>query len=222
MMDVKITTLKMPIEQIQNAILTVREAHDKLIALEGERAALGAVEAVRERAGEEGVRRRLIALEALDERWAGIVSDAQAAVDAQARAAVEAIDAQVTPNGADIIGGNEGDFALIEHGLIMSADQLARILTKHDNVAFRIAAARYASDPARMWEGFNFFDKENSLREYTEQVFNNLKTAVDRPHGPAYMQYADTPHEYSRIALAYGLANEYTASGGDKLEEIYG
>jgi hypothetical protein len=36
------------------------------------------------------------------------------------------------------------------------------------------------------------------------------------------MQYADTPHEYSRIALAYDLANEYTASGGDKLEEIYG
>lgn len=77
--------------------MTVRKAHDKLIALEGERAALGAVEAVRERAGEEGVRRRQIALEALDERWAGIVSDAQAAVDAQARAAVEAIDAQVTP-----------------------------------------------------------------------------------------------------------------------------
>lgn len=222
MMDVKITTLKMPIEQIQNAILTVREAHDKLIALEGERAALGAVEAVRERAGEEGVRRRQIALEALEERWAGIVSDAQAAVDTQARAAVEAIDAQVTPNGADIIGGNEGDFALIEHGLIMNADQLARILAKHDNVAFRMAAARYASAPARMWEGFNFLDKENSLREYTEQVFNNLKTAVDRPHGPAYMQYADTPREYSRIALAYDLADEYKASGGDKLEEIYG
>ena len=117
MMDVKITTLKMPIEQIQNAILTVREAHDRLIVLEGERAALGAVEAVRERAGEEGVRRRQIALEALDERWAGIVSDAQAAVDAQARAAVEAIDAQVTPNGADIIGANEGDFALIPSGI---------------------------------------------------------------------------------------------------------
>ena len=222
MMDVKITTLKMPIEQIQNAILTVREAHDRLIVLEGERAALGAVEAVRERAGEEGVRRRQIALEALDERWAGIVSDAQAAVDAQARAAVEAIDAQVTPNGADIIGANEGDFALIEHGLIMNADQLARILAKHDNVAFRIAAARYAADPARMWEGFNFLDKENSIREFSEQVFSNLKIAAGRPHGPAYMQYADTPHEYSRIALAYDLANEYTASGGDKLEEIYG
>ena len=193
MMDVKITTLKMPIEQIQNAILTVREAHDKLIALE-----------------------------ALEERWARVISDAQAAVDEQARAAVEAIDAQVTPDGADIIGANEGDFALIRNGLVTNANQLARILAKHDNVAFRIAAARYASDPARMWEGFNFFDKENSLREYTEQVFNNLRTAVDRPHGPAYMQYADTPHEYSRIALAYGLANEYTTSGGDKLEEIYG
>lgn len=191
MMDVKITTLKMPIEQIQNAILTVREAHDKLIALEGERAALGAVEAVRERAGEEGVRRRQIALEALDERWAGIVSDAQAAVDTQARAAVEAIDAQVTPNGADIIGGNEGDFALIEHGLIMSADQLART-----------------------WERSYFFDKENSIREYTEQVFNNLKTAVDRPHGPAYMQYADTPHEYSRIALPMALPTNTRQAAG--------
>ena len=222
MMNVTITTLQMPIKQIQNAVKTVRESHDKLIALEHERAALGTVEAVRERAGEEGVRRRQIALEAIDERWVGIVSDAQAAVDAQARAAVETIDAQVTPNGADIIGANEGDFALIRNGLVTNPDQLARILAKHDNVAFRIAAARYASDPARMWEGFNFFDKENSIREYSEQVFNNLKTAVDRPHGPAYMQYADTPHEYSRIALAYGLADEYTASGGDKLEEIYG
>ena len=36
------------------------------------------------------------------------------------------------------------------------------------------------------------------------------------------VRYVDTPHEYSRIALAYDLANEYTASGGDKLEEIYG
>lgn len=222
MMDVKITTLKMPIEQIQNAILTVREAHDKLIALEGERATLGAVEAVRERAGEEGVRRRQITLEALDERWAGIVSDAQAAVDAQARAAVEAIDAQVTPDGADIIGVNEGDFALIRNGLIANPAQLSRILARHDNTAFRLAAQRYAADPAREWEGFDFFSKENSVREYTEQVFTNLKIAVDRPHGPAYMQYADTPHEYSRIALAYGLADEYKASGGDKMEEIYG
>ena len=72
-----------------------------------------------------------------------------------------------------------------------------------------------------MWEGFNFFDKENIIREYSEQVFSNLKTAADRPHRPAYMQYADTPHEYSRIALAYGLTNECTASSGDKLEEIY-
>ena len=163
-----------------------------------------------------------IAPEALDERWAGIVSDAQAAVDTQARAAVEAIDAQVTPNGDDIIGANEGDFALIRNGLVTNANQLARILAKHDNVAFRIAAARYAADPSRMWEGFNFFDKENSIREYSEQAFGDLKIAASYPHGAAYMQYADTPHEYSRIALAYGLANEYTASGGDKLEEIYG
>ena len=222
MMDVKITTLKMPIEQIQNAILTVREAHDKLIDLEHERAALGTVEEVKARSGYEGVQRRAVAIEALEERWARIVSDAQATVDAQARAAVEAIDAQVTPNGADIIGANEGDFALIEHGLIMNADQLARILAKHDNVAFRLAAQRYAADPARMWEGFDFFDKENSIREFSEQVFSNLIIASGRPHGPAYMQYADTPREYSRIALAYDLANEYTASGGDKLEEIYG
>ena len=31
------------------------------------------------------------------------------------------------------------------------------------------------------------------------------------------------PHVKSgTVYLAYGLANEYTASGGDKLEEIYG
>ena len=70
--------------------------------------------------------------------------------------------------------------------------------------------------------GFDVYQLKDEGNGWSKEVFNNLKTAVDRPHGPAYMQYADTPHEYSRIALAYGLANEYTASGGDKLEEIYG
>ena len=220
MMNVTITTLKIPVKQIQNAILTVRDAHDKLIDLEHERAALGAVEAVRERAGEEGVRRRQIALEAIDERWAGIVSDAQTAIDEQARAAVEAIDEQVTPNGNDVLGPNSADFALLEHGLIANPAQLSRVLARHNCVAFRLAAQNYAA--SRNWTGFTFFDKEGSIREYCEQVFDNLKIAAGRPHGVAYAQYANTPHEYSRIALAYDLADEYKASGGDKLEEIYG
>ena len=221
-MLITVVPMKLPVKQIQNAILTVREAHDKLIDLEHERAALGTVEAVRLRAGEEGITRRQVALEALDERWGEIVAEAERDVDEQAHAAVEMIDKQVTPDGADIIGVNEGDFALIRNGVIANPAQLSRILARHDNTAFRLAAQRYAADPAREWEGFDFFSKENSVREYTEQVFTNLKIAAGRPHGPAYIQYVDTPHEYSRIALAYDLANEYTASGGDKLEEIYG
>ena len=221
-MLITVVPMKLPVKQIQNAILTVREAHDKLIDLEHERAALGTVEAVRLRAGEEGITRRQVALEALDERWGEIVAEAERDVDEQARAAVEAIDEQVTPNGADIIGANEGDFALIEHGLIANPAQLARILGKHDNIAFRLAAQRYAADPSRKWEGFSYFDKENSIREFTEQVFTNLKIAAGRPHGPVYLQYANTPHEYSRIALAYDLAKEFETSGGNDLEKIYG
>ena len=222
MMNVTITTLKIPVKQIQNAILTVRDAHDKLIDLEHERAALGTVEAVRLRAGEEGITRRQVALEAIDERWGEIVAEAERDVDEQAHAAVEMIDKQVTPDGADIIGVNEGDFALIRNGLIANPAQLSRILARHDNTAFRLAAQRYAADPAREWEGFNFLDKENSLREYTEQVFNNLKTAAGRPHGVAYSQYANTPGEFQRIAVAYDLATEFEASGGNDLEKIYG
>lgn len=113
MSEIRIVSMKLPIEQIKNAIQIVRSAHDKLLALERERAALGTVEAVRERAGEDGVRRRAVALDAIEEHWAGIVADAQAAVEEQARAAVEAIDKQVTPSGADILGENAADFALI-------------------------------------------------------------------------------------------------------------
>ena len=221
MSEIRIVSMKLPIREIGNAVEAVRKAHDKLLALERERAALGTVEAVRQRMGEDGVKRRAVALEALEERWPLIVADAQAAVEEQARAAVEAIDKQVTPSGADILGENAADFALIEHGLISTPAQLARILAKHDNVAFRIAASRYAADPSRMWEGFSFLDKENSVREFTKQAFSNLKIAASVPHGPAFMQYADTPREYSRIALAYDLADEYAASGGDALEDMY-
>lgn len=222
MLNITVVPMKLPVKQIQNAILTVRDAHDRLIAIEGERAALGAVEAVRLRAGEEGVQRRAVALEAIDERWGEIVAEAERDVDEQARAAVEMIDEQTTPNGNDIIGANAADFALIEHGLIANADQLARVLAKHDNVAFRLAAQRYAADPARVWGGFDFYSKEVSVREYTEQVFSNLKTAAGRPHGVAYSQYANTPGEFQRIAVAYDLATEFEASGGNDLEKIYG
>ena len=209
-MLITVVPMKLPLEQIEKAVKIVRATHDALIDLEHERKALGSVERVKQREGEQGVQRHAAALADIDRRWAQTVADAQAAIDEQARAAVNAIDEQTTPNGNDIIGANAADFALVEHGLIANPSQLSRILARHNNTAFRLAAQNYAA--VRAWEGFDFFSKEVSVRAYTEQVFDNLKIAAGNPNGVAYRQYCETPNEYGRIANSYGLADEYSAS----------
>lgn len=215
-----VTTLKLPIDEIESAIKIAKSAKQQLAAIDEQANKLPTLEETRKLKGFEGVTARTEQLAAFDAQKKQITITAQAKIRALHEQAVTAINAQTTPNGADIVGDNAGDFALIEHGLVATADQLCRLLKKHDNVAFRMAAQRYAADPSRNWEGFMFFDKEDAVREYTEQIFERLLFACTNTYGPAYMQYVEMPTEYLRIARAYGIESEFLESGGGRLNDI--
>lgn len=202
--------IRLPLQQMRAAQAAISSAHDEVTAIEAERASLGTIENARIKGGEDGVTRYNEASAALEQRRDAATRAALEAVEAQARAAQDMLDEQVTPDGNDIIGENAADFALLEHNLIANAAQLERILAKHDNVAFRQAAAQYAA--RKEWDGFDAFALEKTAREYTGSMFDGLKAAASNPTGPAYMQYVDTPHEYARIANNYGLSEEYAAS----------
>ena len=217
MLDLTIVSLKLPIDEVEAAIKAARRAKAAQEAVNQEAAELPTEQDAQQLRGFEGVQRLHEQQAAFDARKQEIIQRAQSEINALEEKAVAFIDAQTTPDGADIVGENAGDFAVIEHNLVATPEQLSRILEKHDNVAFRMAAQRYAADPARNWEGFNFFDKERAIREYTAQLFDNLKHAAANPFRPVYWQYVEMPTEYLRIARAYGLENEFAASGGSRL-----
>lgn len=214
--------MRLPIKQIAAAIGIAQHAHDELTALSERRAALGTEEQTRQQTGEEGVTRREISLAAIDEKWREIVETAKADIEKQREAATDAINAQVDPDGHDITTGDgAADIALLQHNLIDNPDALARVLARHEgSTAFRIAGAKYAA--AHNWPGFEGFTKEQSVRDYTNQIFTRLQSAAATPTGVDYSQYVGAaPTEYARIAAAYDLTAEFEASGGDKLAEIH-
>lgn len=213
-----IVSLKLPVSIIASAIRLVKDAGTKYIKIEDSVHKLGTEEEARKYAGEDGVQKRAAEIEKADAAKKAVVEETQAELDKLHEKAVSFIEDQTTPNGNDVIGDNAGDFALVEHGLIETPEKLERILEKHDNVAFRYAAQKYAA--VRGWEGFSFLENEKAFHEYLEQVFNRLKAAVGNPYGMHYMQYVETPNEYQRIAAAYGIAKAFSESGGDKLIDV--
>lgn len=220
MLDVTNIYLQIPIDEIEAAIKAARRSKDEQDAILQEEKKLPTAQEVQQLKGSEGVQRLHEQQAAFDARKQEIIQRAQSEIDALEKKAVAFIDTQTTPNGNDIVGENAGDFAVIEHNLVANPEQLSRILEKHNNVAFRMAASRYAADPSRNWEGFNFFDAETAVREYTNQLFDYLKYAAANPFRPVFTQYVDTPTEYLRIARAYGLEREFLASGGGRLNAV--
>lgn len=220
MLDITTIHLQLPIDEIEAAIKAARRSKDEQEAVNQEAAELPTEQEVQRLKGFEGVQRLHEQRAAFDARKQKIIERAQSEIVELEQKAVAVIDVQTTPDGNDIVGENAGDFAVIEHNLVATPEQLSRILEKHNNVAFRMAASRYAADPSRNWEGFNFFDKESAVREYTAQLFDNLKHAAANPFRPVFWQYVETPTEYLRIARAYGLESEFLASGGGRLNAV--
>ncbi len=210
--------LKIPVNEIAKAITTVKEAKAEIVKIDESVHKLGTEEDVRRYSGEAGVQARAEELAKATVKRNAVIDAAKKEVTKYYEAAQEAINAQVTPNGEDITGENAADFALLSNGLLESPAKLSRVLEKHKNPAFMIAAAKYAA--SRKWEGFEFLDKEESVRGFVDQVFNNLIGACGQPYGIATMQYCETPTEYNRIAVAYGISDELYESGGNKLESL--
>ena len=210
--------LKVPVNEIAKAITTVKEAKAELVKIDESVHKLGTEEDVRRYSGEAGVQAREEELAKAAVKHNAGIDAAKKEVTKYYEAAQEAINVQVTPNGEDITGENTADFALLINGLLESPAKLSRVLEKHKNPAFMIAASKYAA--SRGWEGFEFLAKEESVRGFIDQVFNNLIGACAQPYGIAAMQYCEVPNEYNRIAKAYGIFDELYESGGSKLESL--
>ena len=213
--------VKIPVDYIKTAIRAAAQSKKDMAEIDAERAEKypNMNEAkVREYAGESGVQQYQADIADYNARKAAIAEKAKKEIKGLWEQAQAFITDECTPKGEQV--ANEPDFALLDHD-ILTEEQLERMMQKHsDNRAFLQAAARYAVRQG--WpnaDKYALIDKENSVREYTDQIFSRLETAAEQPAGPAFMQYVTMPSEYSRIAQAYGLTEELAASGGEKLFE---
>lgn len=216
-----IITLKIPVDQIAEAVKISRNAigaQKRSIEEESNRMP-HSMEEIERLSGSRGVQEAQQLKEQYQAERRKIQEKAIAEIEALEVDAKKYIDDEVTPNGKDIVGENAGDFALLEHNLIPTPEMLRVILDKHDNTAFRMAAEQYAK--RQNWDGFTFYDKEKSVREYTDQVFTGVKMATRIPAGMYALQYTQQADEFRRIANAYGIGEEFTASGGEKIENLF-
>lgn len=216
-----ITKIKLPIEQIGAGVKTAKKAIADQMDIMERVHALGSEDDARKYSGENGVQERARELEKAEAERMAIVEAAQKKLAELHSDALEMIEQQTDPQGADVTGANAGDFALLEKNLIETPEKLERLIAKHNNAAFRIAAERYAADPARKWPGFAYLPLEKSCIEYTNSVFRGLSGAAERPTGLFAMQYTQQKDEFKRMAAAYGLADVFTESGGDELENLF-
>lgn len=195
MKNLTVIPLRMPIEQIVKSIRVVLAAESDLRKLGSDQDST-----------------------TFQEKRKSIIDAAQEKLKAAHEEADRFIWEQVTPNGNDILGEGAADVALLNLGLINSAGDLKRILEKHNNAAFRALAARYASE--RDWEGFDYMSKTESVRSFTDQVFDGLSRAVYSPGQILSEQYTKVADEYSRIAAAYDLSQEFSESNGKVIAEV--
>ena len=214
--------LTLPIDQIEKAIRIAHKAKKDQIEVDNERKAkyLNQTEAdIRKYSGEEGVTKYHADLARFDSRKREIAEKAQSEIKDAWERAIAVIDDETMPKGSEIAG--EDDFLLLAHDIV-DKDQLERLMKKHEhNLAFRIACEKYAMK--HEWpDAINYavVTKEKAVREYCNQVFDNLMRASAHPFSAANMQYVETENEYHRLSKAYGIEEEYLASGGTKLSNV--
>lgn len=194
----------LPIKSMKQALAaldTARNAHD---AIDEEKAALPALNAVDD--GMKAMKKREDDLAAFAARKREASERALTAIQTALTACIDAIDAQTIPTGADITGANEGDFRLLEYGLVNSPATLEKLAAAHDVPAFRAMVQRYAKE--RGWEGFAFSDKEALVRKFADDFFSLCSRAANAPRG-YYGLLLEQDAEIERQALASGLADEY-------------
>lgn len=199
-------TLKLPVSMMKRALAAVNEARKAHNAIDAEIAALPAINAVDD--GKKALEKRKQDLAAFEARKREATRKAVDAIKAAREACNEDINRQTMPSGADITGVHEADFKLLEYGLVNDPVALARIAAAHDGApAFRAMVQRYANE--RDWDGFSYFSKENSLREFATDFFAECDKAATAPSG-YYGLLLENESELERQALENGLHEEYS------------
>ena len=196
--------IAMPVSKLKSALVALDEARRVHTAIDEEVAALPALNAVDH--GRIAIENREKALAAFDARKKEASEKALRVLEHEYESAVTEIDRQTLPTGADITGENEADFKLLEYGLVKTPIALSRIAAAHDMPAFRTMVQEYAKK--REWDGFSFFDKEETLRKFIDEFFSVCRKAADSPRG-YYGMLLEQDNEIQKEAIASGLAEEY-------------
>lgn len=202
----KTFTIAMPVSTMKTALSALEEARRTINAVIEEKAALPALNAVEH--GTLAIKKRESDLAALDARKQAATEKAIRVIDNAESSFIEKIDLQTVPAGEDITGANEADFKILEYGLIKAPSALAKIAAKHDAPAFRAMVQMYAEK--RDWEGFDFIDKEETIREFGKTFFQQCRSAAKNPSGYYGILYEEEPEKQLREgALSDGLQKEY-------------
>lgn len=209
--------IKLPIETYKSAIKLARESIMKLQEISASIMAWGTEMETQRKLGNEGVKKRAQELEKLRSEREKIKGEAIEGLNKLKSEALDFIQDQTDAKGEDITGDNAGDFALIKNGLITTPEKLARILAKHDNVAFYIACSEYARE--KKWAGFDSPIASGDTHEtMTEQIFKGLSLGIEKPNGINAIQYTRTKGEYQRIADSYQLSEDFRESNGASID----
>jgi len=196
--------IAMPVSKLKSALTALDEARKVHTSIDEEIAALPALNAVDH--GRLAIENREKVLAAFDARKKEASEKALRVIEHEYESAVTEVDRQTLPTGADITGANEADFKLLEYGLVKTPIALSRIAEAHDVPAFRTMVQEYAKK--REWEGFSFFDKEETLRKFIDDFFSLCRKAATAPKG-YYGMLLEQDEELSRQATASGLTYEY-------------
>lgn len=125
----------------------------------------------------------------------------RALVESAKAAFLADIDRQTMLDGAAI---SAADLALLQGGLVDSADELASIRERHiTNPTMRRAVAQYADK--RNWSGFSDETNAATVREFGEQLFKMAESGATVPTGIGGLTLSDFAH-VERLLAAYGLA----------------
>lgn len=205
-------SVKLPTNTIKLAVKALNEARTELKRLADQKAELEAPDANR-RYSQDHIEKELIRIAA---ETGQITNEITAKIDRLADTARDELKAAFIPDGSDLLGENEADAALFKNGIITKPKVLEYIISKHDNAAFRILAAKYAKE--RDWSGYDYITSEDTATEYVEQILRGLKDAAAVPFGYKAAQYCETKGEYRRMANEYGLSKEFDISNGDDID----
>lgn len=204
--------VKLPTDTIKTAIRALNAARKELKALENQKAEFEKPEAKR-RYSEERIENELNRISAESGK---ITDEISAKINGLTETMRNELKAAFIPNGDDITGENAADAALFNNGLIMDTKTLDYILSKHDNAAFHILAAKYAKE--RQWSGYEYITNDEAANSFIDTISNALKAVALYPFGYKALQYCETKGEFRRMANEYGLSKEFDISNGDDID----